>query len=235
MFKIRTILGRVIQMKSISLLCLLLLLSSCGGGGGGGDERRTRDTAVRIIHGSVDGAPVQITFDEEEPAARLKAAFAEGTEFRRVDSGPLSLNVERANSQGVGLGILSAQLEDETEYTIFVNGEARTGSIRATLLAEEVAQPEEGSAHVQLLHGVENLGRLRLRVAGELSSNTSRGGTTGFLTVPSGLQLLEAVNGDGGVVASTEVLIEDRSEVTLLVAGDSSLGFVTIKSFVDFD
>ncbi len=222
-------------MKVLSLLCFILLLSSCGGGGGGGDSRRTRDTAIRIIHGSLDGAPVEITFDAEDEEAVRKAAFGEGSSFRRVEAGPIALNVERANSQGVGLGIVSAELENETEYTIFINGEARTGSIRATLLPEAVLQPEVGMARVQLLHGVENLGRLRLRVGGELSTAISRGAASSFMDIVSGPQSFEVLNADGGVVARLSLEVEDQSEITILAAGDSSLGFVIAKSFVDFD
>jgi len=226
-----SILSRLIKSLLLSVSAAAVL-SCSGGGGGGGDERRTRDTAIRIVHGSVDGAPVQVVFSEE---LTVKAAFAEGTAYSRVDSGSVSISVERANSRGVGLGLIEAELADETEYTIFVSGIARTGSISARLLEEPVQQPEAGTALTQLLHGVENQGSLSLRVGGVRSSSIRRGQSSGFSEIPIGPQTFEVVNSDGGVVASITIEVEDQSEITVLAAGDADLGFVISRIFTDFD
>ncbi|HQH28953.1 MAG TPA: hypothetical protein PLP17_16290, partial [Oligoflexia bacterium] len=49
------------------MLCLCLVAAAAfagacsgGGGGGGGGAGRTRETALRIVHGSIDAAPVTV-------------------------------------------------------------------------------------------------------------------------------------------------------------------------------
>ena len=205
---------------------------ACGGGGGGGDDRRTRDTAVRIIHGSLDGAPVSLRLSED---VLLKTRFAESSGYTRVNSGSVVFNVERANSPGVGVDTVSAELEDETEYTLFINGQAVTGAINARLIVEPVEEPEEGTARVQFLHGLEVGGLLTFEGAEFTTDPVALGRSSGFVTTTSGPQTFRVKFRDGSTIGRIDLDIEERSEVTVLVAGNLELDFVSLQSFVDFD
>ncbi|MCB0324465.1 MAG: DUF4397 domain-containing protein [Bdellovibrionales bacterium] len=214
-------------------MCLTLLPAGCGGGGsGGGDSRRTEKTAIRVIHGSVDGTPVQVAV----PLGVVqKARFAEVTTYVPVEKGEQVVTVDRANSSGVRVAQFSTLLEDKTEYTVFVSGEARTGDLSAQLFSDPVERPESGFARLRLYHALEGEGALTLR-ASELSApGIRRGQRSDSLDVPAGPQTIDVVDSRGTVISSLAVELEERSEVAVLLAGNAGLEVVFTKLYTDFD
>ncbi|MDD2943730.1 MAG: hypothetical protein PHC51_12285, partial [bacterium] len=67
---------------------LLLTLSSCSGGGGSDSSERTRETAVRIVHASIDTTPIDLTGPE---GFVQSARYNQATEYVPVPEGAVTL------------------------------------------------------------------------------------------------------------------------------------------------
>lgn len=219
---------------SSAVLTCIVALSGCGGGGGdgGGGAGRTTETAVRMIHASIDGAPLTASI----PGLVLqKARFAELTSYVPLQPGGVNITVERVNSPGVTVGNISAVLAEDTEYTLFVHGSAQAGTIEALLLTEPVERPEEGTARVQLLNGYIGSSGMELRGTGFGTPRAAEGASSGFITVPSGVQQISVVDERGRTIQSAAITLEDRGEATVVISGSRDLGISFLRTYVDLD
>lgn len=217
-----------------------MMLAACGGGGGGGDgggpAGRTTDTALRLIHASIDAVPLTVTVNQGGTLVPVHTArYAQATDYFRLEEGDALLTVERANSPGSTVVQFPLQLAKETEYTLFAVGEARKGNFRVTLLQDIVARPEEGLAHLQVMNGYDHAGPLSVSVGGLNKGPLTLGATTGFFEVASGPQTLIISTSQGGELARVALDLPDRGEATIVVSGAGDLGVHYITIYNDLD
>lgn len=219
-------------------LCLALVVtlafSACGGGGGGGDGGggRTTKTALRLIHASIDGSPLEVKLGD---VVVQKARFAEVTAYAAVEQGPSLVEVGRVNSTGVLLGRIPLTLEKETEYTLFVVGAARDSQETVVVLEEPVARPERGFARVQLLNGLIGATSLRGEIGGVSLGPVLLGASSGFVDVASGAENLIVRGASSQELLQVALLLEDRAEATVLVTGSQELGIRISRIYPDLD
>jgi len=221
---------------SLPLLLVISLLAACGGGGGGGDGAagRTTSTAVRLIHGAVAVAPLQVIVGEEVIS---EDAYAQSSDFVQVPSGPAEIVLRRAKSTEGSFRTLAANLEPETEYSLFLFGGIDDGTDEVKLIEEPITRPEEGFARVRVLNALAGSSGLRLSGTSLESNGVSAvfGATSGFVESRSGPVSI-TVSSDNGVPLSTlAVTLADRGELTVLISGSSDVGFVTTTLFEDLD
>ena len=217
----------------LSLSMFVLFASSCGGGGGGGDgEGRTTETAVRIIHASLDTMPLTVA---SGPLLLQKARYLDITGYVPVPDGPTILTVERANLPGSVLANLNLQLEPETEYTVFVTSRPGSGDEQAVALADPVARPEEGFGRIQLLNAVEASGRIALKGANFDSGPALEGASSGFRDVPFGPISLSLIDRNGREMLPLALDVPDRGELTVVGAGSGPLGVAFARVYPDLD
>jgi len=217
----------------LTLLFLVLPLISCSGGGGGGQEGATRDTAVRIIHGSLDATPVSVIIDEEIVQT---SRFSQSTSYVTVERGEQkSIIVERATQPGNRVAVFRATLDEESEYTIFLSGGVTDDTFSISLLTDIVDEPEEGRAFVQVLHSF--IGSPSIQVlAGDVDLGLIRlGATTGFFDIPSGLTTFSLETVDGSTIAAPTFEVPDKGELTILLSGSKDLGAIFTPLFLDLD
>lgn len=215
-------------------LCLLLILTycGCGGGGGGGGDGRTRETAVRLIHGSLDGTPLTLKI---AGVPVLSAGFLQTSQFVPVAPGPQSLVIEQANIDGAVVRTIPLTLEKETEYTLFVSGESRNSAENVQVLIEPVEQPERGEGRLRFLNSVIGVDSLTLQAPGFSSGAVGQGQGSGFITTTSGLRQFDVVDRSGRVLGSIQFELADRGEATVLAAGSRELGVFFTQHYDDLD
>lgn len=216
----------------VTIFLLVISASACSGGGDGESEGRTRKTALRVIHGSIDGTPV---------IARIEDIFLQQTRFGQlqdyvpVEEGDALVTIERANAPGVILRSIQVPFESETEYTVFVSGEARDDQGRAVLITEPVEQPDEGFARIQFLNGLSQAGSLSLRGADFTSPLAREGQSSGYVETASGPQDLAIVDDGGRVIERLTLDLVDRGDITVLITGSVELDYQIIRVFQDLD
>jgi hypothetical protein len=220
--------------KRISTLiaCLACVLAGCGGGGGGGGGGRTTETAIRLIHGAIDGPPVEVLHGS---VFIQSARFTDVTGFVPVDPGPNNISVQRANSPGVTQNSLSQTLAEDTEYTVLIFSDSDGGQPRASLFEEPVVRPAAGLSRVQLINALLGSSPLELVIGGAASARAGYGTTSGFIEVGSGAQLGSVRNAAGQEVASLSLTLVDRGELTIVLIGSVELGQAFVRLYEDLD
>lgn len=216
--------------KVLYFCSLILFVLGCGGGGGGGGGGRTTDTALRVVHASLDRPPVVAKAGE---AVLPPAAFGEVTSYTEVNPGPATVIAERANVPAP-VAQLPADFAANTEYTLFLYGQLQTGSANAKILEEPVAQPGPGKVRVQLLNALEGSSSLVLNGAGFSSNAAGFGSSSGFSESAPGPQTLTITNGRT-TIAQVAVDIPDQGEATVLIAGSNDLGVKFTRVYSDLD
>jgi Domain of unknown function (DUF4397) len=214
------------------LFCSLLSCASGGGGEGGGGGGRTTGTAVRLIHSGIDIAPLEMQVGAEY---LQKMGFGDLSQYVKVSEGQISIALQRANSPGNIFRTINETLASSTEYTVFVFGSIERSTSSAVLLPDPVVRPEAGFARVQLLNGVDGIGKLTMKAPGAEALDALFGGSSGYVTLPMGPQVIPIVNQKGHTVATFNVVLEDRGEASLVLEGSDDLGVVFQRVFTDLD
>ncbi len=221
------------------MLCLCLVAAAafagaCSGGGGGvgGGAGRTRETALRIVHGSIDAAPVTVRIGD---VFLQKAAYAEVTSYVPVVPGPAVVTVERANAPGDIVAQLNIDFRPETEYSLFVVGETRHNDFGVTVIEEPVVRPASGIARLQLLNALPDSAAVKLQGTGFTVGPTGFSASSGFVEVPGGVQPVTVAYDNGRVIGQIELQLEDRGEATVVVSGSGDLRLNFTRVYYDLD
>lgn len=218
----------------IAKFCLALFVvavsNACGGGGGGSGDK---ETAVRTLHGSVDGSPLVLYVDD---LAVEESRFAQVGPYQPVDSGEHKLRLERANSPGVVLSEFNQTFEDETEYSLLVYGTVSGGAEAVAFITDQVEKPDEGFAFVRIYSAVDGESSVGLIAdSGEKTEMTPLGRASSYVVVTSGGHKFSVVNKSGKVIDSLVLDVPDRSDVSVFATGSTELGIVFTPVILDVD
>lgn len=228
---------RLAQILSVAFaLSLATGPSACSGGGGGdgggGSGGRTSSTGVRIIHSSLDEAPLTVSIDGVPVQT---ASYLETVDFSPVEEGARPVWLDRANSTSERIFVTTQPFEKETEYTLFVWGEARTDERRVSIVPEAIQRPEKGQALVRFAQGYDGGGRFALRCGSTSSEFVRHGSVTEYLPIAVGPQNCDVVSEDGGRVSSLTFEPADRSDATVVLSGSEEIGFRVVRVYADLD
>lgn len=229
-------------------LCMLLLISACSGGGGsdgggsgGGDSdssdvlgplKRTSNTGIRVIHGALDATPVAVRIvDQIVQSAR----FAQPTRFSEISDGPVVITVERPNAPAEVISQLPMTLEKGTEYTIFVSGMVKRDTYSVQILPEPIVRPETGFSRIRLAHSLDGAGALTLTVGTATTAAVARNAIGDYIDIPSGVQTVQVLDKNGGVVSQLALTAPDRGDLTVLVSGSRDYGVQFATAYEDLD
>ncbi len=217
---------------------------ACSGGGGGGggsgsSTERTRETAVRVMHASIDAAPVSL---------QVNAVFHQEAKYG-IDQPYVPLTEGVAAIVGVKPATAelmfrrSDTIAKDTESTLLVYGSAGLDTLETELITDTVERPEKGQANVRFYHALTGRQRLSLHCSGTDSAGTAAditltakyGDASSYGSLPSGTISCRASNSDGSTVATQEFVVADRGELGVLLTGSSELGFVVLRGYTDLD
>lgn len=227
-------------MKALELIikCFLVftLLSSCSGGGDGGSGR-TRDTAIRVIHGSIDLTPVTVQAKGEngQVSSLMTVRYGQANPYVRVLPGVQTVVLSRANMPEVLVSSLNIDFKKNTEYSILLFGEAQSGNLISSVIEDTVERPEKGLARVRLVNAINDQPSVMLTGLGLDVPPVSFGNAGPFIDVPVGIYEARVQARKGQTLAQTTLNLLDRAEVTVLAGGSSQLNFFFATVFDDLD
>lgn len=213
----------------LSALFFGLSLTSCSGGGGGGKDGATTSTALRIMHGALDEAPVSISINGQ---VIQTARFAEATAYVPVDPGPVVILVHRANSAVEVLTQIPTTLEKDTEYSVLLTGQVQRGTFRIQLLTDAVAEPQSGKGTIHFVNAYPST--LALVADSETVGPVPFAGSSAFVETTSGMRHCRIMNGST-TVSAFDLNLDDQTEATVFATGsnDPQVFFNTIFRDID--
>ena len=199
------------QSLFLALFFSPLMIASCSGGGSGGDgggkEGRTTDSAVRIIHSSVDAVPLGVAANG---VFLGQSSYLGENKFYKVGTGPNSLSISRAARINEVVETLPLTVEDKVEYTIFAYGAEKDQQFNIKILKEPVVRPEAGSARIQVLNGVSDLSGIKFTIGSIVANPVNFGESSGFFDLPSGVYDVTITGPTGSPLGVVAVNLGDR-------------------------
>lgn len=229
-------------MKTTTLVCAFrfaialtaaLSATSCGGGGGGsGDGGSDSADGVRVLHGSIDAAPVDVISSVASSAVVSQAVFAGSKGYRSVPSGAQVLSVTRALNSGDVIASFNETIAKGGRYSILLYGDGETFGLRTRLIVDEVPASISGVA-VRVVNGVTGAASLTVSVSGGGSEQVGFGQNSKYIETSAGDVTIAASRAaDGRPVSSLTRTLQAGRAYTVLVAGEIGY-YVKSELFTD--
>lgn len=226
---------RTIRLAVIS--CALCCALSCSGGGGsseGGESNglsRGTDTAVRIIHAGIDLTPVEIRIGPEQIQG---ARYAQTKYYSPINSGNVTMTINRLNDPTAVVQTVSANLQDDTEYSLFIYGQASENQLQMKLIADNTVRPDKGFCLVRVVNGYIGEKRLSVKGASFNIQNIPYGGASDFVQTTCPQQAFSILV-TGGVLNLGSMNLPDGAEATIVLIGSKTIGLADSRIYVDLD
>lgn len=224
----------VVKSACFALISVLLLLSlsSCSGGGGSSSSGRTRETAVRIVHASIDTTPLDIVGPE---GFIQSARFNQATDYVPIKDGAITLVLSRARVPQVVAATFSETLKKNMEYSVFVYGEA-SDVLRKEIIEDIVQEPSSGNGMLRFMNGYSSNSRLLLQIDGaDWTPVLQLGGHSDFAELPAGEHSYAVRSEAGKTVSSGLFTLDEGSELTVVISGSAELAVAFVTFYTDLD
>jgi hypothetical protein len=214
------------QSRSVHLIVATLLVftfAACGGGGGGGgsgDGGSESADGVRVLHGSIDAAPVDVISSTASSAVVSQATFAGAKGYRSLSSGDQVLSLTRALNAGDVISSFNANIEKGGRYSILLYGDGDTFGLRTRLIVDEVPQEIAGVA-VRVVNGVTGAAAISVSISGGGSEQVGFGQNSSYIqTSPGDVTITTSRAADGQRVSSVTRTMQAGHAYTVLVGGE---------------
>jgi hypothetical protein len=218
--------------KLILLLTFCGFLASCGGGGGGnddkgGDEDFSNSSGVRIVHGALDGSPVNVLLDTKRLNAK-PLPFGSISPFYKINEGRHEVRIEEAGN-GVSR-VLFFDFRKDDRYTILFSSEnLTTTSILEPGSKVKASSSEMEGCSLQFVHAVNKADDLDIVLNGNNVGSLAPQGLSNLYHIAPGPNQVALLNYQGAIVWKGEVACKKEEDKTLLVTGEEGY-FVTATS-----
>ena len=213
-------------LKLSNSLLILLLLSSCGGGGGGGGSAAggsSSSTGIRVLHGAIEAAPLDLVVDNDGVVATVpfgKMPFGENVGYHELSEGVHAITAYRTKDLAVPLFSRSLTTDGSQKFTLLLHGDRGQFGLRYSLISDAVPVVPTGSGLVRLIHGV--VGAASIQSSGSASVEASFGSASDFVTVAAGAANFRlARKADGATLARAEFVVEPGRAYSLFLGGEA--------------
>jgi len=200
---------------------VLLTLTACSGGGGGGEgsSESTSTTGVRIMHGGIDSAPMELTSAGDSKVLQT-AIYAESKGYAPVGTGQKTITVTPKGSAGPVFSQGFA-IDKNQGFSILVFGERGGSGVRSALIDETPTITDQTS--VKFVNGLIGSSFIRVRVGTNTVSDPIGIGTSSeYIPLQSDVINFTVFNSSGGVVHSAERTLESGKAHSVLIVGQES-------------
>ncbi|MCO6430585.1 MAG: DUF4397 domain-containing protein [Deltaproteobacteria bacterium] len=205
----------------------LLTLASCGGGGGGsgGSTARSARTGVRLLHGVLDIAPIELV--DGSGAVKQVVKFADAPLYIDSATGPQNFEV-LARERGP-LFFSPIEVERNRHYTILTYGNLSSLGIGSAIFEDAAAdQPlESGTANLRILHSLVGAASVEVSLGSGNIAPTSFGRASDYLSLPAGpVSAAILRSADQRVLATLSLILEEGRAYSIFLTGD--LNYLTV-------
>jgi Domain of unknown function (DUF4397) len=223
--------------------CVVMSAVACGGGGGGGsNDDTTRGsgaaTGVRVLHGAIEGPPVQVRTSIEERTVEPEVFFSEKAVYQRLDKGTQTLQISERNSPGSVFSQHSVDIQDGQRLSLLLYNFPDSGAVRSLLIDDVKPELADSEGAVRIAHTVSRASAVSVSFKSDLLG-VARGdevqfGTVGeYLVGPAGTyQLVVKQTADDFTVVSQPFVMGARVVQTILVSGEVGF-FVAATQYED--
>jgi hypothetical protein len=206
---------------------------ACGGGGGGsggggsgngGDSGSDSQYGVRVLHGAIDGAPVDVVSSASSTIAS-QVFFADSKGYRSIPSGAQVITLTRALNPANTIASFEVSSSGRDRFTILLSGDNKTFGVRARLIEDTIPSELSGSL-VRFVNGATGASALTFSAGPEASAQVAFRADSDYLAVSPGNVTIRAQRAaDGQVAASLQHTFVDGKAYTVFVAGE--VGYYT--------
>lgn len=206
---------------------LSLAVVACGGGGGGGDSSSQSESkeGIRVLHASIEAAPVDVLSSVSESPIISQAFFADRLGYHSLAKEVQTLSLTRALSPSRVVASFEVDGASLKRGSLLLFGDVSTFGLRAKLLEDRFPEVIPQSV-LRLIHGATGASAVRVQIlaAGEslVEEVVDFGDESSYLDIPveESLQVVVRRLIDGRLLASPTLTFEQGKAYTLLVAGE---------------
>lgn len=215
------------------LIIILSILPACGGGGGGGgggsDEPGSRRSGARVLHGAIEGAPVDLVSSLQ--GVIQTSRFADNTDYVELNSGTHILNLYRTKDLTTPLATRQISNEGEQKQTLIFYGDRDNFGLRAGLISEELPEVADGSSLVRIIHAVVGASSLEVNLASG-SIVAGFGSVSTYSSVTPGLTSIAVLRtADRSVIDSLSFTAQEGKAYSIFVAGE--IGYLVVSKVLE--
>jgi hypothetical protein len=221
--------SRWIRPICIALTCSIL--AACGGGGGGstggsnGGGGSDSSHGVRVLHASVDAAPVDVVSSTGSSPLVSQQFFAGNKGYRALPDGSQVLSLTRTLNPADVLATFSVVATSNSRYSILFFGDLQNIGLRTRLIEDDVPAELSGSA-VRVVNGVVGAAALQVSITSADPQLVGFGQNSEYIVTSPGEVRVEARRAADGLPAGSLVVNAQADRAyTVLFAGEA--GFYT--------
>lgn len=211
-------------------LAFPILLVACGGGsgssssGGNGSDSIGSDSnsGIRVLHGAIDGAPVDLRSSLRVGPLETKISFADFKGYRAIPAGEQTVSITRSLAPDTVFGSFPLVSTGNDAYSLLFYGDATTFGLRANLIKDSIPTDFSGAV-VRFVNGATGAAALAVDVSGWIGGSRSVkfGGATDYIEAPLGVARITANRGsDGRAAVALDYMLSPGHAYTVLIAGE---------------
>ena len=205
-------------------IIFLFFLSSCGGSGGsgGGGSKASAATGVRILHGVLDVAPLNVLSTSRPDQVVQLASFAEPSVYAALPDGLQEISLTLNKSPSTVYARFNVDIQRNDHYSLVFYGNPDNLGLNVSLIKDEAGVIPEGTAAVKIIHALVGAGLLQASFSdGQSSGQTMFGAAANYAYVPQGLNgiIIRRVS-DGRAVANISHEFAAGRSYSIFVSGE---------------
>lgn len=208
--------------KTVSICLLFPMLNACGGGGGSDDTASSSPTGVRVLHGAIEGAPVEI-FASGDQRALVSAAYNDASVRVNFPKASELLVTERGNP---ALVMATHRVEPGwgDRFSVLLSDDG----YRSWVIPDGAGDMPEGMSAIRLVHGVSQSGELAMSIEGKSSRPVRQGRGSSYLIVEPGVK--DIVVEGTAVSHKKQIELEAGQSYTFLIGGEAGYLVTSVLS-----
>jgi len=220
----------------------LLLLSACSGGSGGGGDDASGNAreGVRILHASIELAPLDVysSISPQDPdsgaiAPTQRASFMQDVFFAPALRDEQVFSITTAKRPDNVSFTVPVDQDQLGRLTVVVFGDISTFGVRNTSFFEPEVEIPEGTVGIRVIHGVTRAQDIEASFNGQSVDAVTFGGVGEYIFIePGDIEYLIRRKVDQRVIASGVYSLEEDKAYTFLVGGEVEY-FVSVRPYLD--
>ena len=208
------------------------MLLGCGGGGGGGDNNsatnsqgfRMDSEGLRIIHGSIDLAPLNLvttTSPELPDTVVQRANFGAASGYRKIEAANQLFKIQRKDTPSRTYFSIPVTEAGARKRSILVYGNKQSFGFNYSVLEDDTASPESGNSKVRIVHAVNGSNKISLSSDRLSVDSLSFGQASAYAEVLAGSFTFGIRRtADGAVISSRSITLEPNKVYTIVALGE---------------
>lgn len=215
--------------RSVCCCAVTLFLAGCGGGGGGGESSGPGGdarTGVRMLHGAIDGSPVDLLSSAN--GLVQVSRFAEPSLHGSLSTGAQILTVTRTKNAANVLGAFDVTVEKNQRSTVLLYGDRAQSGLATNTFSDDPGEIPDGKSAVRGIHSIGGAREISISVNGVAQGATAAfGSPSAYIFAPAGeLTVVVRRSSDNQLIASRVILAEEGRGYSLFVTG--TMGYLSL-------